>query len=128
MISTCTSKNDWPEFSCKNYDCIHFIPYREYKLSSSTSHPVSLGSHSRKAQDKENKGRSTSTTKSHSVKTTTLTSSSSKWNRRHPSTTSSGGSGQTAFIKSVKLHHGNGMPIGGGGGLLRSREPTTLIA
>ena len=102
---------------------------RERKHSSTSSHQLhvdgisSSHSHVRKAQDKENRGRGQPSSKNHSK--TTLVSSSSKWNRRLPST-SSNGSG-SAFVKPVKLHHGNGMPIGGGG-LLRSREPTTAVA
>ena len=105
------------------------INCREHKLSSVSGLPPSSSHHTHKAssQDKENKGR-TSANKSHHSTKSNLTSSSSKWNRRHPST-SSNGSG-SAFVKPVvRVHHGNGStPLNAGGGLLRSREPTTASA
>ena len=92
--------------------------HREHKVTSGNLPTY------RKAQDKENKGRSSATKSSHSTKSM-LTSSSSKWNRRHPSITSNGSS--SAFVKPVRFHHGNSTPINGGG-LFRSREPTTATA
>ena len=125
--------SDWNQFILLLFLCVYI--YREQKLSSGNGVPPSSSSthhshisSSSKAQDKENKGR-TSTNRTHHSTKSSLTSSSSKWNRRHPSTSSNGSS--SAFVKPVMRvnHHGNShTPLNAGGGLLRSREPTTASA